>query len=290
MKTGITCIPCLVRQAANILAKSVPEGPEREAGIRRILAEAAKLDYDHPTPVLSGALQAVLRSVTGADDPFAKEKSCFTRMALALLPEMEALVAQSPDPFEAAVKMAIAGNVIDLGVKSDLSEAEAEAVLRAALAEPLHGSAGVLKAAAEKAGKILYLADNAGETVFDRLLLSRLPKGRVTIAVRGRPVVNDATLVEAREAALDEFGPLLSNGAGIPGTYLPACSPEFVQAFQSADLIISKGQGSFETLWDVPAPLFFLFRIKCPIAQAMTGIPLNANAAIRSPIYREKTV
>jgi uncharacterized protein with ATP-grasp and redox domains len=290
MKAELTCIPCLVRQATNILAKSVPEGSAREEGIRRILAEAARLDYDRPTPVLSGELQAVLRGVTGVDDPFAAEKHSFTQMALGLLPEMEALVAESPDPFEAAVKMAIAGNVIDLGVKSDLSEAEAEAVLRAALAEPLHGSAEVLKVAAEKAGKILYLADNAGETVFDRLLLSRLPKGRVTIAVRGRAVMNDATIAEAREAALDEFGPLLPNGAGIPGTYLPACSPEFAQVFRAADLVISKGQGSFETLWDVPAPLFFLFRIKCPIVQTMTGIPLNANAAIRSPKYREKAV
>jgi uncharacterized protein with ATP-grasp and redox domains len=289
MKAQLTCIPCLVRQATNILAKSVPEGPAREEGIRRILAEAAKLDYGHPTPVLSGALQAVLRTVTGVDDPFAVEKHSFTQMALGMLPEMEALVAESSDPFEAAVKMAIAGNVIDLGVKSDLSESDAEAVLRAALAQPLHGSARSLKEAADNAGKILYLADNAGETVFDRLLLARLPKGRVTIAVRGRPVMNDATLSEAREAGLDEFGPLLPNGAGIPGTYLPACSPEFTQAFREANLVISKGQGSFETLWDVPAPLFFLFRIKCPIAQAMTGIPLNANAAIRSPKYREKT-
>jgi len=289
MKTGATCIPCLVRQATNTLAKLVPEGPVREAGIRRILEETAKLDYALPTPVLSGTLQAVLRVVTKVDDPYAVEKRRFTRMALGLLPEMETLVGEAPDPFEAAVKMAIAGNVIDLGVKSDLSEKEAESVLRAALAEPLHGSARALCDAAEGARKILYLADNAGETVFDRLLLARLPKGRVTIAVRGRPIMNDATLAEAREAGLDEFGPLLPNGAGIPGTYLPACSPEFVDAFREADLVISKGQRSFETLWEVPAPLFFLFRIKCPIAESMTGIPLNANAAIRSPRYREKS-
>jgi damage-control phosphatase, subfamily I len=186
------------------------------------------------------------------------------------------------------VKLAIAGNVIDLGAKSDLSGAEVLSAMRGALAEPLHGSAQALAAAAARAQNILYLADNAGETVFDRLLLSRLPRGRVTIAVRGRAILNDATLAEAREAGLGAFGPLVENGAAVPGTHLPACSPEFVERFRAADLVISKGQGSFESLWEETAPAFFLFRVKCPIAAAMTGFPLNGNVAMKSPRYRER--
>jgi uncharacterized protein with ATP-grasp and redox domains len=285
MKTTPDCVGCLVRQAMSTLARTMPEGPERFLAIRNILLESTALDYDLPPPVLTGRLQAVLRGITKVDDPYLGEKRRYTQLALKLLPKLEEEVAAAPNPFIAAVRLAIAGNVIDFGAKSSLTEGEVLAAVHAATNAPLHGEPDELEQLAAKARSILYLADNAGESVLDTLLLSRLPKGLVTIAVRGRPILNDVTESDARDASMDQFGTLVSNGSDVPGTHLQSCDPAFVRLFRRTDLIISKGQGNYETLLGEKAPIFFLFRVKCPLVADMTGQPLNGNLAMKSPNF-----
>ncbi|MCI5143996.1 MAG: DUF89 family protein [Candidatus Electrothrix sp. AR3] len=123
----------------------------------------------------------------------------------------------------------------------------------------------LLQALNRTAPTVLYLCDNCGEIVFDGLLIEQLQhRGcQVTAAVRGYPVINDATLADARLCGLDKICPVISNGTACPGTPLAQCSEDFKQHFQDADLIISKGMGNFETLATEPAPIFFLFTVKC---------------------------
>ena len=142
---------------------------------------------------------------------------------------------------------------------------------------------GLSRRAAREARSILYLADNAGEIVFDRLLIEALGPGRVTVAVRGHPVINDATRDDAREAGLEGEVELIDNGSDGPGTILEDCSPAFRERFRAAGLIIAKGQGNAETLSGVPGRIFFLFKVKCAVMASRFGLPEGTLALAASP-------
>ena len=122
-----------------------------------------------------------------------------------------------------------------------------------------------LRRRVQETKSILYLADNAGEIVFDRLLIEQLPRDRVTVAVKGGPVINDATREDAEAAGLIDLVEVIDNGSDAPGTILEQCSPSFQRRFAEADLVIAKGQGNYETLNDVPREVFFLLKVKCPV-------------------------
>jgi hypothetical protein len=138
-------------------------------------------------------------------------------MALALLPDLRAKVAGSADPLRTAVGLAIAGNVIDMGAKSTVTKSDLGQAIAQALSEPLTGQIDELAEATKSADSILYLADNAGEIAFDRLLIEQLDPSRVTVAVRGASVINDATMLDARTVGLHEITAVIDNGSDAPG-------------------------------------------------------------------------
>lgn len=123
--------------------------------------------------------------------------------------------------------------------------------------------------------KVLFLADNAGEIVFDRPLLERIGQNRVVVAVRGAPAINDATLDDARRSGLTERFRVISNGSDTPGTWLEDCSQAFVHEFDSAEIVIAKGQGNYESLDDHARKIFFLFLTKCSVVSEDLGVPTN---------------
>lgn len=182
-----------------------------------------------------------------------------------------------------AAKAAIAGNVIDLGAvrSGDLNESVLFEALRSAIDEPLAGGGDGFGRAVLEARSILYLADNAGEIAFDRLLIERLPEGRVTVAVRGAPILNDATRNDAAAVGLHEIAGIVDNGSDAPGTLLEDCRPEFRRVFEAADLVIAKGQGNYETLSDEPGNIYFLFKAKCPVIAEHAGVPLGSHVLLR---------
>jgi len=176
-----------------------------------------------------------------------------------------------------ATRLAIAGNVIDLGAKADLKEDDARTAVARSMEEPFHGDLDAFRRAVESAERILYLGDNAGEIVFDRLLIEQLSPRPVVFAVRGVPVINDATVHDALQAGLQNLVEVIDNGSDAPGTVLADCSEEFRRRFHDADLIVSKGQGNFETLFGETAPIFFLFKVKCPVVALHTGLPVGTH-------------
>ena len=197
-----------------------------------------------------------------------------TEAALRLLPEVDRAVAKSADPFTTAVKFSIAGNAIDLGAKTTV-EADVEKTFNEALTRPLEEAAvHALAEAIFDAKDVLFLADNAGEIVFDRPLLEQIGS-KVTVAVRGAPTINDATLDDPKRSGLTERFQVISNGSDTPGTWLADCSQEFIQKFDAADLVIAKGQGNYESLNDHPRKIFFLFLAKCAVVSSDLGIPTN---------------
>ncbi len=126
-------------------------------------------------------------------------------------------------------------------------------------------SVEALKIKAESASRILYLGDNAGEIVLDRLLVEQLPTEKVTFAVRGAPIINDATLEDAIAGGITELVDVMDNGSDMPGTILESCSEAFRKLFAQADIVIAKGQGNYETLSDADGHIFFLLKAKCPV-------------------------
>jgi uncharacterized protein with ATP-grasp and redox domains len=281
MKTCLDCIPCFVHQALEASRFVTDDAGTHEEVVRHVLRLAAGMSMDRPPPEMGQAIHRRLRELTGALDPYREPKGRFTRLAMDMLPDLAALVARSADPLASAVRLAIAANIIDLAAGRNPSEAEVRRALDRALGEPFVGDMEDFRRAAAGAKSILYLADNAGEIAVDRLLVQELGPARVTVAVRGAAVINDATLEDAREAGIHELAALIDNGSDAPGTILDDCSEPFRKQFREADLVIAKGQGNFETLSDAPGAVFFLFKIKCPVVADHVGLAEGTHVLMR---------
>jgi len=282
MKTHLECLPCFLKQALSA-ARFVTDDEARQAVIlRQVLREAAQMDLNAPPPVMGYKIHKALREATGNPDPYREAKRRFNALALRLLPEVRKKVQAAADPWDAATRVAIAANVIDFAIRGRIQEESVYELIDQFLEMPLHGDPKLLHQAAENAQSILFLTDNAGEIVFDRLLLEQMPLDRVTVAVKGGPVINDATMEDAREAGLPELVRVIDNGADAPGTLLQFCSPEFREYFEGVDLIIAKGQANYESLSDTERPVFFLLKIKCPVVAADTGLSMGSLALLRT--------
>jgi len=284
MNTAFECIPCFVRQAAEAVELCVPDISRRERFLRRLLNEIAGLDWKGTPPVIGQHLHRLIRKETGQIDPYRQIKERMNRIALDLLPALADTARRQSDPREAFVRLAIAGNLLDSGAKTGITAEELPKHLQAIWERPLVGNVADLFRAASAAHCILYLADNAGEIVFDRLLIETLPAEKITVAVRGTPVINDATMEDAATAGIPEIAPVISNGSDAPGTILAECSEDFRYWFDRADFVISKGQGNYETLSDTRKDIFFLLTVKCPIIAAHIGAPTGSMV-----IYRKET-
>ena len=293
MRTYFDCIPCFLRQALDA-CRMVTRNPEiHERVLRETLRLTADMPFDRSPPWMGQQIHRLLREATGNGDPYREAKRWANDFALRLRPELERCVIQVTDPFATALRLTIAGNTIDLGCKAQVTDAEIHSTIDDALTDPLEPDVvGQLRAAIQAAREILYLADNAGEIVFDRLLIERLPAERVTVAVRGEPVINDALREDAEAAGLTELVRVIDNGSDVPGTILEDCSPAFRQAFDRADLVIAKGQGNYETLGEMDHNIYFLLQAKCPVIARHIGCqvgqavlcPARQSAATRAPL------
>lgn len=270
MKTYLDCIPCLLRQSLEA-ARMVSDDPAlHEQVLRDTLQWTQEMNLKQSPPALGQRIHRHLRWITGIDDPYLAAKERLNQLALELLPAFRAKVQADGDPLQSAARLAIAANIMDLGIVERQTEEEMIQTMEQALRAPFWGAMEEFRRAIAEAQSILYLADNAGEIVFDRLLVEQLPTQRVTVAVRGNPVINDATLHDAQTAGLDQIVEVIGNGSDAPGTILDDCSPEFRRRFAEAELIIAKGQGNYETLNGEAGNIFFLFKVKCPVVADQT--------------------
>jgi uncharacterized protein with ATP-grasp and redox domains len=242
----------------------------------------ADLDLTAP-PVVTGQLaHRRIRELTGATDPYREVKSDHNFLVTDVLPSLSSLVRRVPEPLLMATRLAIAANVIDLGACPTVTSDQVLASLRGVLDEPFHGEVQTFTRALAEARDVLYLTDNAGEIAADRLLIEEIGVDRVTVAVRGVPVLNDATRQDADEVGLSDLVEVIDNGSDAPGTVLADCSEAFRLRFHAADLVIAKGQGNYESLCDTTTDVFFLFKVKCPVIAERTGLPLGTHALLRS--------
>ena len=287
MQTLNECIPCFVRQSEEAVALGTKDPARQEKILRQILHALADADWAGSPPAIAQRLHRIIRKETNNPDPYRTVKDRMNGLALEALPCCRELIATAADPQEAVARVAVAGNLLDSGAKIQINLENLPGLLATLWDKPLAGDPHELFCAADKAERILYLADNAGEIVFDRLLINALPTDKVTLAVRGNPVLNDALREDAALAGLMELVSVIDNGSDAPGTILEDCSEEFREAFARADLIISKGQGNYETLSGVRAPIFFLFTVKCPIVAGQIGEPTGTMVVTKSALWVE---
>jgi uncharacterized protein with ATP-grasp and redox domains len=273
MKAYLDCYPCFVRQALEAARMAGANEGQQKAVLDRVLDGLRQIGPSSTPPEIGDRIHRIVRQETENSDPYRVAKEESSRQALALYPRLKALMAETSDSLEAAIRLSIAGNIIDLAPtqKHELWE-----TVERVLAQPFainHGTA--FRKALAVAGRVLYLADNAGETVFDRLLIETLDVP-VIYAVKGGPILNDATLEDARAAGVDQVAEVVSTGSDAPGTILALCSAEFRRLYEEAELVIAKGQANYETLSEEGAQVFLLLQVKCPVIAHNVGVPVGS--------------
>jgi uncharacterized protein with ATP-grasp and redox domains len=279
MQARAECKHCFQRQARQSAERL---GLGRNATDALLDAVSQRLDHTPAgeiPPVTASAIHALIRQQSGNPDPYREAKAEATAHALSLYPQLQQLVARADDPLETAVRLAIAGNIIDLGV-SEQYDLEAS-IKRVLVTEPAINHITRLKQALAGARHVLYLADNAGETVMDRLLIEQLTIP-VTYVVKGGPAVNDATRDDAAAAGLNALCEVIDHGAATLGTLLDQCSAEFRRRFTAADLIIAKGMANYESLSGSREGIFFLLQAKCAVVAADLGVAEKSLIVLQS--------
>ncbi|MGB2630721.1 MAG: ARMT1-like domain-containing protein [Candidatus Omnitrophota bacterium] len=268
MKTYLECIPCFLRQALDAAKLS---GADKKTQ-KKIIDEVARLlpdfSLDVAPPEIARTVYGVVENYTGGKDAYRHIKEKSNAMAMELYARLKKEIEGSDDILLSAVRLAVAGNVIDYGVPHAFDiEKEIEECLEKDFAVFDFDD---FKKAVNEAKNILYILDNAGEIVFDTILIEEIKKD-IICAVRGKPIINDVTMEDARQVGLDKKARVISSGSDIPGTGLERCDKEFLQIYKDADVIISKGQGNYETLADEARPIFFIFKAKCPVIAEHIG-------------------
>jgi uncharacterized protein with ATP-grasp and redox domains len=272
MKIGLECIPCFVRQAFEAVSLVTNDQKIRERILKQVLARLSNESFDNTPPFIGRDIHRIVKLLSGNSDPYLEIKKDSNALALKLMPSLKELIKSSANPFETALRLAIAGNIIDCGQGDYLNEKKIQNTVSQCLDQPVRkDTINELKEEIEKASNILYIGDNAGEIFFDRLFIEELQGRPITFVVRGAPTINDALKDDARMAGLDSFVEVVDNGSDVPGTILEECSEEFKRLFFEADLVIAKGQGNYETLSDEKKKIFFLLKVKCPLIAQHIG-------------------
>lgn len=274
MKTHLDCYPCLLRQALSAARHAGASEDQQHRILLDTMDKLRALRPDSTPPQLAYRIHQRVQELTNNTDPYREAKDQATQQALVLYAELKKKVSASADPLEMAVRIAIAGNIIDLGVAESY---DLDATLKRVLTQPLAINDIVsFRNTLARSNSVLFLADNAGETVFDRILIEIL-ETPVTYVVKAGPIINDATREDAIAAGID-------NGSNAPGTLLDQCAKTFRNRFAQADLIIAKGQANYESLSNSSAPVFFLLQAKCNV------IARDLNVAVGGVVLKRQAV
>ena len=261
------CISCLVNRQFKLISPFDDEVKKAEY-MREVLGILRNMGPGESAPVAVERMDDRFKDFFGANRNFEKVKKQYNDLLLSKEDELESAVASSSDRVLTALKLAMIGNYIDFGALASVEEEKLSDLIRKApdgdIDEETYSR---FKEDLARAERLVYIPDNCGEVVFDKILIRVLreehPKLDITALVRGRPVLNDVTKTDAEQVGLDKLCRVLGNGSGIAGTYLPSVSEEARAALSSADLIIAKGQGNFETMLGCGLNVYYVFLCKC---------------------------
>lgn len=270
MKIQLECIPCTLTSYLRLAETGVIPESQKEEILRQMLKVFATFDYNQSPPVLGCKMHALIRESINNPDPYHGIKEKYNQMMMDLYTKFERLVNESEDPFDIAMRLAIAGNVIDFGSQHQLDIMET--INRVMDAKLAIDHSPQLRVDLEKADSLLYIGDNCGEIVLDKLFLSLLDVPIKYFAVRESPIINDVTFEDAILTGIDKVAKVITTGDNSPGAVWESTSEQFKTVFNNADVIISKGQGNLEGLMDVTHDsLYFLLVTKCDLIAKRVG-------------------
>lgn len=283
MESAPECIPCAVSQVVRTARMAGLDEETQKEAARAAMRVLAELDHGAaPAVIATGALRAA-EALYGGKDAFAKIKRETTAEALALYdavkPDvMREMAALGPaGRIGLCAKLAAAGNIIDFGISSDF---DLKGTLEDTLARDLAvDDSAELYEAVLAADEVLVIGDNAGEIVFDRFLLDEVVRlGKTAyLSVKSGPILNDAVKEDAVAAGIGDSIKVIETGSSSLGVALEECTPEFLDLFRRAGVVVSKGQANYETLDDASRSIFFILRVKCPVISKPMGIPTGAS-------------
>lgn len=279
MKISYECGPCFLRQAREALDLSTDD----EMLKMEIMEDIFKYLSENFTPGTNSnstgsTMHAIIKEKTGCRDPYRREKIESNELALKYLDDVKRILVED-DSLENYVKIAIIGNILDFGAFT--LDDDIESVIKSSLEKDLViKDIDEFENSLETHSKVLYLVDNTGEIVFDKLLLAKIRQYGldITIAVKSEPILNDACIKEALDAGLDEFGEIVEIGAGTVGYVDSMISDEFRQIFNDHKFIISKGMGNYEGLTEIDLSdrdIYFLLCAKCNTISRDIGVNLH---------------
>jgi len=270
MKIALTCIPCIINNYKTLLDSIQLSEKAKENSMKRFLAFLAQTDFNQSPPAFGREIHKLIRETLNNSDPYQEVKEHYNRLILGMYPELKKMVEQSNDKFQTALRLAIAGNAIDFGSQYKLDVMETiNRVNKINLA--IDDSASLYEDL-QTTDTLLYIGDNCGEIVFDKLFLEYIKVPNLYFAVRGDAVINDVTFEDAVATGIDEIANIITTGDNSPGAVWEYTSAEFKDIFNKSDVIISKGQGNYEGLSDVPGNIYFLFISKCDFIADKLGV------------------
>lgn len=285
MDISYECGPCFLRQAREALDLSTDDENVKMQVMEEIfkfLSTTFKAGTNSNST--GSSMHKIIKQKTGCMDPYYKEKVEGNEIALKYLPEVKKILDED-DSLENYVKIAIIGNILDFGAFT--LDDDIEGVIKSSLKKDLAvKDIEEFENSLKTHDKVLYLVDNTGEIVFDKLLLAKLKEYDldITIAVKSEPILNDATMVEALDVGLDEFGKLVEIGAGTVGYVDSEISYEFRQIFDDHEFVISKGMGNYEGLTEIDLSkkdIYFLLCVKCNTIARHIGANLHDMLLLR---------
>lgn len=281
MKSKLECIPCLLRQSLSAAGMVTDDPAVQEKVLKSVMRELLDVPLNKSPPSIAQTVYSIVHDITGCDDPYRDLKAKYNGVAMEMYPCLKDIVDESEDRLFTAVKLAIAGNIIDFGadIQVNIRKTIKDTLAREFAIDDYPEFVESLK----NSNNILYLADNAGEVVFDRVLIEEISDyANIVYAVKKKPIINDATVDDAIFCGINSLAEIVTT-ADTPGTILARCDPGFVATYRSADMIISKGQGNYESLSEEGGNIFFMLLAKCPVIAADLGVE------IRSAVLKHKS-
>lgn len=285
MEADYRCYFCFARTFERLIEKQPLSPGEKKALTAEMFSLFQNGRAGFSVPVLSRELYSLFSEKSGIADPYRKIKHDSNDRLLTMYKVFRKKIDSADNPFKTAVRLAIAGNIIDYGV-FDTFNLE-ETIERVESSDFAIDHVRNLQQRISSAKTVLYLGDNAGEIVFDKLLIETFHHPNVWYAVRGGPVINDVTREDALQVGMDEVAHVIDNGYDAPSTILERCAGPFRQLFKESDLVISKGQGNLEGLIEErKRDIFFLLMVKCGVIADKLGVQESSYVCVGNNIER----
>lgn len=292
MQFRYPCLNCHINQVIKIADMTEIKAREKETLIREVLVHLSKMPYDASNPKLMAKTCEMIYEKVGVSDPYSDIKKMSNDVILEVYDRLKQSVYKGEAVFNHTGHMVVEGNIIDYAAGHTFNESQ----LAEKLLDYEHTSLKIdhlqqLEEALATSKKLLYICDNCGEIVLDKLfievILEQFPQLDIIAVVRGKAVLNDATLEEAKYIGLDQLVRVIDNGSHAPGTVLDQVSETFMTAFREADVIISKGQGNYESLSDVEdKEIYFMLMAKCELVAKDLGVDLLDKVCINKNLQQ----